>query len=80
MFGIGWGELVIIVLIMFLVAPKEIPKIMTKLARLVAGLRRMQSELQEAGREMKELADSPLPQHVQSSRHEDDGGDDHHGL
>ncbi len=44
MFGIGFGELLIIALVVFLVAPQEIPGLLRKLGLFAGKLNRLRSE------------------------------------
>jgi Sec-independent protein translocase protein TatA len=56
MFGIGLGEIILILLIVFLIAPKEIPKILRRIAQLFTGLENLRRELSDVEEEVKDAA------------------------
>ena len=55
MFGIGLGEIIIIIFVAFLINPREIPKMMRKMANFFSALRQMKEELMEMQDDVEEV-------------------------
>jgi Sec-independent protein translocase protein TatA len=55
MFGIGLGELVLIMLIVFLISPKELPKVMRKVGQFFNELNKIKSELLQVRKDLEEI-------------------------
>jgi len=49
MFGIGLGEILLIVVVIFLVSPKDLPRAMRKLGQLVRAVGRFREEMSDLG-------------------------------
>lgn len=45
MFDIGFGEILLIILIVFIICPKDIPVILKKLGQFLAGLQKIKDEI-----------------------------------
>jgi Sec-independent protein translocase protein TatA len=45
MFDIGFGEILLIILLVFLFCPKDIPKILRKIGQFLAGLDKIKDEI-----------------------------------
>jgi len=54
--GVGLGEILLIVLVTFLVAPKEIPAVLRKLGRFLGMLGTLRDDLMDAGRDVEGIA------------------------
>ena len=61
MFGIGIGELILIILVTFLVAPRQIPKVMRKIAEFIGTLKHARDEFIQIGEDVKEIVGTELP-------------------
>lgn len=61
MFGIGLGEVLLIILVTFLISPKEIPKVLRKLGEMTAGFKRLRQELVDLGNDVKDIVEDELP-------------------
>lgn len=68
MFGIGFGEILLIIFIIFLISPRDVPKAMKKLGQFFGELNRIKRELlqmkddveeiiNESKKEVKEIAE-----------------------
>jgi len=57
MFGIGLGEILLILFIVFIISPKEIPAIMRKIGRFMAGLEKFRKEITDVERGLREVPD-----------------------
>ncbi len=56
MFGIGLGEILLILFVAFLIAPREIPKMLKRIGQLFAGLENIKRELTDVEREVTDTA------------------------
>jgi Sec-independent protein translocase protein TatA len=45
MFDIGFGEILLVILIVFLICPKDIPVILKKIGQFLAGLQKIKDEI-----------------------------------
>ena len=45
MFDFGFGEILLVLLIVFLICPKDIPKILRKIGQFLAGLEKLKDEI-----------------------------------
>ncbi|MCX7028701.1 MAG: hypothetical protein NTU62_01090 [Spirochaetes bacterium] len=61
MFGIGLGEILLIVLVTFLVAPKEIPIVLRKLGQFFGMLSKLRDDLMDVRRDVEEIMQDPVP-------------------
>ena len=61
MFNIGLPEMLMIIAITFLVAPREIPKVMRKVGQLFAALARIRDELTSLERDVSDIVQEGLP-------------------
>lgn len=57
MFGIGIGELLVIVLVIVLLAPRQIPGVMRRIARFYRTVDKFKHEMEKVSTEIRELAD-----------------------
>lgn len=55
MFGLGIGEIILIVLITFLVAPKDIPKIIKKVAIFLRDLNKIKENISEISEDIEDI-------------------------
>jgi Sec-independent protein translocase protein TatA len=55
MFGIGLGEIIIILLVIFFISPKEIPKFLKKLGQFFAAFNKIKDELLQINNEVKDI-------------------------
>jgi len=55
MFGIGLGEILLVVLITFLVSPRQIPKVMKKVGEFLHGLGQIKNQLLEIRDDVEEV-------------------------
>ena len=55
MFGIGLGEIIVILFVAFLINPREIPKMMRKIADFFTALRQMKEELMQMQDDVEEV-------------------------
>ena len=62
MFGIGVGELVFILVIVFLVSPKELPKVMRKAGWFFRLMNRFREDVADIGAEVGEVVKSADPE------------------
>ncbi len=63
MFGVGIGEIAVILLVVFLVSPKDLPKAMRKLAQLGEALSGVKRELADLEREVRDATDYEKKDH-----------------
>jgi Sec-independent protein translocase protein TatA len=64
-FGIGLGEILLIVLVTFLVAPKEIPAVLRKLGQFFGMLGKLRDEFMDVGRDVEEIVRDAVPEELQ---------------
>ena len=55
MFGIGLGEILVIILIIFLISPKDIPKVMRKIAHFFNELAKLKQELMQMKGDVEDI-------------------------
>jgi|GEM_PF-2435199 len=55
MFGLGIGELLLIVFVIFLISPKEIPKVMKKIGDFFASLNSIKDEIMDINEDVKDI-------------------------
>jgi Sec-independent protein translocase protein TatA len=60
-FGIGLGEILLIVLVTFLVAPKEIPIVLRKLGQFFAMLGKLRDEVMDVRRDVEGIVQDAIP-------------------
>jgi Sec-independent protein translocase protein TatA len=60
-FGIGIGEILLIVLVTFLVAPKEIPVVLRKLGQFFGMLGKLRDEFLEMRRDVEGIVGDAVP-------------------
>jgi Sec-independent protein translocase protein TatA len=60
-FGIGIGEILLIVLVTFLVAPKEIPVVLRKLGQIFGALGKLRDEFLEMRRDVEGIVGDAVP-------------------
>ncbi|RPJ07508.1 MAG: hypothetical protein EHM28_06870 [Spirochaetaceae bacterium] len=65
MWGIGYGEILLILFIIFLISPREIPRVIKKIGELMATLNRLKDEFSNAG---KDALKEPPSHNTQSTR------------
>jgi Sec-independent protein translocase protein TatA len=56
LFGIGLGEIILIVFIVFLISPRDIPKVLRKIGQLFGALRKLRDEVADIENEVKDVA------------------------
>jgi Sec-independent protein translocase protein TatA len=61
MFGIGLGEVFLIILVTFLVSPREIPRVLRKLGEFVAGMRRLRQDIIDLGNDVQDIVREEIP-------------------
>lgn len=54
MFGIGLGEIILILFVFFLIAPKDIPKLMRKIGQFFGAVDRLRKEFTAMGKEIQD--------------------------
>jgi Sec-independent protein translocase protein TatA len=52
MWGIGFGEILVILLVVFLVAPKEIPRVIKKVGEFMSSLDKLRRDLFDVERDV----------------------------
>lgn len=55
MFGIGLGEILIIILIIFIISPKDLPKAMKKLAQFFNVINKLKDEIANLDDNVKDI-------------------------
>jgi len=60
MFGIGFGEIIVILLVVFLVAPREIPKVVKKIALFFHELDRIKENIINLNDEVKDIINEEI--------------------
>jgi Sec-independent protein translocase protein TatA len=53
MFGIGLGELVLILFLLFLISPKDLPKLLRKLGRFLKHINTIRDEITHTGNSLQ---------------------------
>jgi len=54
-FGIGFGEILIVILIVFLISPKELPKLMRKIGQFFGELNRLKREVLQLKQDVEDI-------------------------
>jgi len=57
MFGIGIGEIILIMLIIFLISPKELPKVMKKIGQFFRELNRLKQEVMQLKKDVGDIVE-----------------------
>lgn len=75
MFGIGWVEIAIVALVVFLfMKPEDLPKVMRKFGNLVRQIRKfsraVNSDLQSIARDIERMDDDSGPSRTQDPKNE----------
>ncbi|MBN2546043.1 MAG: hypothetical protein JXB50_09625 [Spirochaetes bacterium] len=60
MFGIGFGEIIVIFLIVFLIAPKEMPKMIKKTALFFHELGKIKEKIINLNEEVKDIINEEI--------------------
>ena len=55
MFGIGLGEILIILLIIFIISPKDLPKTIKKIAQIFNGLSKIRENISEINEDVSDI-------------------------
>jgi Sec-independent protein translocase protein TatA len=56
MFGIGIGEILLILFIVFIISPKDIPKLMRKIGQFFGAIDKLRGEIADIEKEVREVA------------------------
>ncbi|MBN2443015.1 MAG: twin-arginine translocase TatA/TatE family subunit [Spirochaetales bacterium] len=57
MFGIGIGEIFVVILIVFLISPKELPKVMKKIGQFFNEMNRLKREVMQLKKDVEDIVD-----------------------
>ena len=57
MFGIGIGEIILIMLIIFLISPKELPLVMKKIGQFFRELNRLKQEVMQLKKDVGDIVE-----------------------
>lgn len=57
MFGIGIGEIILVMLIVFLISPKELPRVMKKIGQFFGELNRLKREVMQLKKDVEDIVD-----------------------
>jgi Sec-independent protein translocase protein TatA len=72
MFGIGIEELLLIIFVIFLISPKELPKILKKIAEFFSSLNSIKDEITELNEDVKEIInDTDIKEDIEEITKED---------
>lgn len=75
MFGIGLGEIILVMLIIFLISPKELPKVMKKLGQFFGELNRLKREVMQLRKDVGDIVeDAKLDDDMLPGELKDPGG------
>lgn len=82
MFGIGWVEIAIVALVVFLfMKPEDLPKVMRKFGNLVRQIRKfsraVNSDLQSIARDIERMDDDSGPSRTQDPKNESKTNEKH---
>jgi Sec-independent protein translocase protein TatA len=56
MFGIGFGEILIVILIIFLISPKDVPRVLKKVGQFFGELERVKRDLLQMKKDVEDIA------------------------
>lgn len=68
MFGLGIGEILLILLLIFILSPKDIPRFFRKLGQAWGALDKLRGQIAEIGREVGADTAEPAPKPVRFAR------------
>lgn len=57
MFGIGIGEIILVMLIIFLISPRELPKVMKKIGQFFGELNRLRREVLQLKKDVEDIVE-----------------------
>ena len=56
MFGIGFGEILVVILIIFLISPKDVPRVLKKIGQFFGELERIKRDLLQMKKDVEDIA------------------------
>ena len=56
MFGIGLGEILLILFLIFIISPRDIPKVLRKIGQFFNAVDKLRGELKDVEEELKDVA------------------------
>lgn len=68
MFGIGIGEIILVILITFLVAPRQVPRVLRKIGEFFGALRKIRDEIAEIGDDVRDVIGDDIPLRTRGRR------------